>query len=54
MRVVTHSILLAGLLLALAGCGEKATLPVKAGMGADPTLPPPHHTLLPTVNIAPA
>ena len=37
----------------LAGCGERATLPVKAGMGPNPTLPPPNHTLLPTMNIAP-
>jgi len=36
------------------GCGDVATLPVKAGMGPQPTLPPPKHTLLPTVNIAPA
>ena len=54
MRVMTTCILCAGLLLSIAGCGEKATLPVKAGMGPNPTLPPPHHTMLPTVNIAPA
>lgn len=54
MRVMTTSILCAGLLLSIAGCGDKATLPVKAGIGPNPTLPPPHHTLLPTVNIAPA
>lgn len=38
----------------LAGCSETATLPVSAGTGPDPTLPPPHRTLIPTVNIAPA
>ena len=54
MRVMTTSVLCAGLLLNLAGCGDTATLPVQAGMGPNPTLPPPHHTLLPTVNIAPA
>jgi glucose/arabinose dehydrogenase len=54
MRVMTTCILCAGLLLSIAGCGDKATLPVKAGMGPNPTLPPPHHTFLPTVNIAPA
>jgi len=37
----------------LAGC-EQATLPLKAGTGPEPTLPPPNHTLLPTVHIAPA
>jgi glucose/arabinose dehydrogenase len=40
--------------LCLASCGETATLPVTAGIGAHPTLPPPHPTLIPTVNIAPA
>jgi glucose/arabinose dehydrogenase len=38
----------------LTGCGDVATLPLKAGMGPEPTLPPPKHTLLPTVDIAPA
>ena len=38
----------------LAACGESATLPVSAGMGSAPRLPPPHKTFLPTVNIAPA
>ena len=37
----------------LAAC-ETATLPVSAGMGPNPTLPPPNQTLLPTVHIAPA
>ena len=49
-------LLLAATLLAagLAGCGEMAGLPVSAGMGGQPQLPPPNKTLLPTVNIAPA
>jgi len=38
----------------LAACGETATLPVAAGMGPSPRLPPPNKTLLPTVHIAPA
>ncbi len=42
------------LLVALVGCGETARLPVEAGIGPHPTLVPPHHTLIPTVNIAPA
>ena len=41
-------------LMALGGCSENATLPVRAGMGPDPTLPPPQHSRLPTVHIAPA
>ncbi len=40
--------------LSLAACGEMATLPVSAGSGLHPTLPPPVQALIPTVNIAPA
>ena len=40
--------------LVLAACSEIATLPISAGTGRDPTLPAPQHTLIPTVNIAPA
>jgi len=36
----------------LAGCGEEATLPVDAGTGPEPQLPPPVQTLLPTVVLA--
>lgn len=38
----------------LAACGEEATLPVSAGTGPEPVLPPPVTSLIPTVNIAPA
>src|SRR6266542_2330871 len=38
----------------LAGCGQTAHLPVTAGMGPNPALPPPSKSLIPTVNIAPA
>ncbi|MGH8656766.1 MAG: PQQ-dependent sugar dehydrogenase, partial [Gammaproteobacteria bacterium] len=41
-------------MLGLAACGERATLPVQAGIGPQPTLPSPNPTLIPTVNIAPA
>lgn len=41
-------------LLALAGCGESAQLPVSAGIGPAPTLPPPEKTLIPTLHVAPA
>jgi len=54
MRTATITLLLASFFLGIAGCGDKATLPVKAGVGPNPTLPPPHHALLPTVNVAPA
>jgi glucose/arabinose dehydrogenase len=40
--------------LLLGACGESATLPLAAGVGADPQLPAPVRTLLPTVNIAAA
>ncbi|MEJ2518717.1 MAG: PQQ-dependent sugar dehydrogenase, partial [Methyloceanibacter sp.] len=42
------------LCLPLAGCGEEATLPVSAGTGPKPKLPPPVQTTLPTVVIAEA
>ncbi len=40
--------------LTVACCSEQATLPVTAGMGPNPQLPPPAKTLLPTMNIATA
>ena len=42
------------LTLSLTACGERATLPVSAGIGPNPVLPPPAETLIPTVDIAPA
>ena len=39
---------------AVAACGERATLPLEAGIGPSPALPAPHPTLLPTVNVATA
>jgi len=41
-------------MLAMAGCGVHARLPVAAGMGPDPALPPPNPALIATVDIAPA
>ncbi len=46
--------LLAIVAVGLAACGEQATLPVSAGIGPDPQLPPPETSFIPTVNIAPA
>ena len=40
------------LALHLAGCGDEATLPVEAGTGPDPELPPPVRTFFPTVVLA--
>ena len=44
----------ATLLLALSACGDTARLPAEAGTGANPELPPPHRTAIPTVHIAQA
>ncbi len=55
MRMLSPaSFFLAATAVALAGCGEEATLPVAAGTGPNPQLPAPNETLIPTVNIAPA
>jgi glucose/arabinose dehydrogenase len=40
--------------LGIAGCGETARLPFEAGVGPDPTLPPPNKAVIPTVHIAKA
>ena len=42
------------LAIGLPAAAEKATLPVEAGIGPNPKLPPPKHSLLPTVNAADA
>ena len=53
LRVTTFALLaLAGLVLA--ACGETARLTVADGTGPQPRWVPPHPTLIPTVNIAPA
>lgn len=40
--------------LFLSACGEVAILPFSSGVGANPTLPSPNKTFIPTINIAPA
>jgi len=47
-------LLLSIFVLVLSACAEVAILPVSAGTGAEPVLPAPHPTFLPTLNIAPA
>lgn len=49
-----HGTGLIAMTLSLVGCGATARLPVNAGVGPDPTLPPPHSSLLPTVNVVTA
>ena len=53
MRWVTITVL-AVVAAGMSGCGEEATLPVAAGVGPKPQLPPPRRTLIPTILIAPA
>lgn len=40
--------------IGLSACGHLAELPMSAGFGANPALPAPSHSLIPTLNIAPA
>ena len=54
LRIPAIAALVLASTLALAGCGEQATLPVSAGTGPDPQLPPPARTLIQTVKVAPA
>jgi len=46
--------ILPALLAGLAACSDTARLPEAATVGAQPQLPPPAKSLIPTVNIAPA
>ncbi|MFZ7127643.1 MAG: PQQ-dependent sugar dehydrogenase [Desulfobacterales bacterium] len=50
----TASLLWMCFLLLLAACSHTAELPVAAGTGPDPVLPPPAQKLIPTINVAPA
>ena len=43
-----------GAMLALTACSESAKIPLADSYGANPVLPAPNSTLIPTVNIAPA
>ena len=54
MRCPSLCIFGAAALLALAGCGDKSSLPVNADVGPSPQLPAPKKSLIPTVDIAPA
>lgn len=53
MFVVAGAVLL-GAAGSLVACGEHATQPLEAGIGQNPTLPPPNPTLLPTIDVATA
>lgn len=47
-------LLFGAVVLALAGCSEKASIPIRQGMGPRPELPPPEQRWIPTVNVAKA
>ncbi|MHB8729588.1 MAG: PQQ-dependent sugar dehydrogenase [Sulfuricaulis sp.] len=51
---VRSVIIIFSVAIGLTACGGMARLPPSASYGAHPTLPAPNHTLIPTVNIAPA
>jgi glucose/arabinose dehydrogenase len=55
-RRAIRGIVFAGLAVCIAaglsGCGDASKLPPSAGVGPNPTLPPPTRTLIPTVQIA--
>jgi glucose/arabinose dehydrogenase len=46
--------LLSFTLALVAGCADTARLPFSAGVGPDPVLSPPRHSLIPIIDIAPA
>jgi glucose/arabinose dehydrogenase len=49
-----HRAMLLSALFAAGGCATTARLPVSAGVGPNPTLPPPQTSLIPTVKVATA
>jgi glucose/arabinose dehydrogenase len=53
-RVAAVALLPALLIMLLTACGEHARLPIAAGMGPHPVLPPTAQTLIPTINVAKA
>ncbi len=54
MRCAATVAALLAVLMGLSACADSATLPLGAGSGSSPELPPPQVSLIPTVNIAPA
>jgi glucose/arabinose dehydrogenase len=54
MAKLVGILMVAAVMSAVAGCGEPAMLPVTAGMGPRPTLPPPRQQTYPTILVAPA
>jgi glucose/arabinose dehydrogenase len=51
VRVALAKVALVSVTIATTACGAAATLPVEAGIGAQPTLPRPHTSLIPVINV---
>jgi glucose/arabinose dehydrogenase len=54
MKLIGFCALAVAIGVAAAGCGATARYPVEAGMGANPTLPPPDTSLLPLIKVVTA
>jgi hypothetical protein len=54
MKISTNLLIIGSISLLLSACGDAAKLPDQAGIGPNPTIPPPNTTLIPTINIAAA
>ena len=54
MKISTNLLIIGSISFLLSACGDAAKLPDQAGIGPNPTIPPPNTTLIPTVNIAAA
>ena len=53
-RSIRFAAAAAAMVFMAAACADTAKLPLSAGTGPDPTLPPPDKSLIPTVHIAQA
>jgi glucose/arabinose dehydrogenase len=54
VKINTNFLIIGSISVLLSACGDAAKLPDQAGIGPNPTIPPPNSTLIPTVNIAAA
>jgi glucose/arabinose dehydrogenase len=54
VKISTNFLIIGSISVLLSACGDAAKLPDQAGIGPNPTIPPPNTTLIPTVNIAAA
>ncbi|QPK61597.1 sorbosone dehydrogenase family protein [Methylomonas sp. LL1] len=52
LPIARHALSITAMALMLSACGESAQLPISAGIGLNPQLPPPNPTWIPTINIA--